>query len=126
MWLTGRSNSRFRRAAPKVGNLRRRASRMLLDFRRGLAGTMMMSTVFAQPGGSLLLVASPPFAYRQGAGSEQPGGGLDAPLADRSDQTKAMIIGISHFTDQLEVAGGGHSGPILVARHGATLPPVAP
>jgi hypothetical protein len=25
-WLTGRSNSRFRRAAPKVGSLRRRAS----------------------------------------------------------------------------------------------------
>src|SRR5207245_190690 len=41
-------------------------------------------------------------------------------------RTSRAVYGISHFTDQLEVAGGGHGSPILVALRGATLPPVAP
>ena len=72
---------------------------LLFDFGRGLVGTLMRSTaVFAQSGESLLLVASPLFAHGESAGSEQPGGGLDTPRAHRSDQTKAMVMGISHFT----------------------------
>src|ERR1700726_2256232 len=35
-----------------------------------------------------------------------------------------MVISVSHFTDQVEIAGGGHA-PILSGARGPALPPFA-
>src|SRR5579859_6856382 len=83
---------------------------------------MRGAAVFLQAGRAALLVASPPLAHGERAGAEEPGGGLDAALADRGDQPQAVIVGASHFTNQIEVADE-HRAAILAARAARLLPP---
>src|SRR5579859_2462426 len=82
---------------------------------------MRSAAVFLQAGRAALLVASPPLAHGERAGAEEPGGGLDAALADRGDQPQAVIVGASHFTNQIEVAGD-HRAATLAARAARLLP----
>src|SRR5260370_21648324 len=79
---------------------------------------------FQQAAGTLLLIAAEPLANGGHRGGEQPRGGLDAALAGRFDQAKAMVISVFHLTYQIEVtSGSGHgAGSLLLARRPA-LPP---
>ena len=55
-------------------------------------------------------------------GSEEPSGGFDAASSGGLDQAQAMVVSVSHFTNQVEV-GGGHGGRILRAARRPALPP---
>ncbi len=66
--------------------------------------------------------APQPLAYGGHGGLEQARGRLDPALTGRLDQAQAMVVSVSHFTNQIEV-GGGHSGPILAAARRPALPP---
>ena len=78
----------------------------------------------AQAGRAVLLVAAQPFANGGHGGGEQPCGGLDAALLGALDQPQAMVVGVFHFTHQIEItSGGGHDAAILLAARGPALPP---
>ena len=64
---------------------------------------------FEEAARSLRLIAAQPLAHGGDGGLKQAGGGLDASLLSRLNQTQAMIVGVSHLANQDEV-GGGHSG----------------
>src|SRR6266851_4524674 len=98
---------------------------LLLQRGRRFAGLPMRGAGdFQQAAGTLLLIAAEPLANRGHGGGEQPRGGLDAALAGRFDQAKAMVISVFHLTYQIEVtSGSGHgAGSLLLARRPA-LPP---
>src|SRR6266852_3075014 len=98
---------------------------LLLQRGRRFAGLPMRGAGdFQQAAGTLLLRAAEPLANRGHGGGEQPRGGLDAALAGRFDQAKAMVISVFHLTYQIEVtSGSGHgAGSLLLARRPA-LPP---
>src|SRR5258708_23289107 len=85
---------------------------------------MRSVAVLAQARGTMLLIAPPPLADRQGTGGKEPCSGLDTAFADRLYQTKAMVVSVFHLTDQIKVtSGSGHNaGSLLPARRPA-LPP---
>jgi hypothetical protein len=58
----------------------------------------------------VLLITAQPLAHGGHGGSEEPGGGFDATLLGAFHQTKTMVIGVFHLTNQIEIAGRGH-GP---------------
>ena len=96
---------------------------LALDLRGGLAGLVVgRPRALPQPGRTELLVATQPLAHRGPGGVEEPGGGFDATLPGGLDQAQAMVVGVSHLTNQIEV-GGGHGGPILPAARRPALPP---
>src|SRR5258707_5921872 len=60
----------------------------------------------------------------QRTGRKKPRGRLDAALADRFHQAKAMVVGVFHLTYQIEIASGsGHSAAILPVARRPALPP---
>jgi len=109
---------------PESGQMAAQGDGPLFEVGRSLVRAVVRSPgVLPQPGQTLLLIASPPLAHGECTGGEQPGGGLDAALANRLDQAQAMVVGVTHFTHQIVVAGGGHGGPILAAARCPALPP---
>ena len=81
MCETVRSNSRFRRAAPKVGSLATQSQDLLLDLGRGFVWAMLMSAaVFAQSGRPVLLKATQPFPHRRHRGGKGSGRRFDPVL----------------------------------------------
>src|SRR5579863_9047338 len=115
----------FQAGRTESGRLAAQGEDLLLDLGRSfLRRAMRSAAVFLQAGRAALLVASPPLAHGERAGAEEPGGGLDAALADRGDQPQAVIVGASHFTNQIEVADE-HRAAILAARAARLLPPSA-
>jgi hypothetical protein len=71
----------------------------------------------------VLLTAPPPLADRQRAGGKKPRGGFDAALADRFHQAQAMVVGVLHFTHEIEITGeSSHGATILVATRRLALP----
>jgi hypothetical protein len=82
MCETERSNSRFRRAAPKVGSWRCRAKTCCSISGEVFVGAMPMgAAVLAQPRRPLLLIATEPLPHRGHRSSEGSGGRFDAVLA---------------------------------------------
>ena len=62
------------------------------------------------------MIAPPPLADRQRTGGKEPRGGLDAALVNGFRQAKAMVVGVFHFTHEIEITGGStHDATILVA-----------
>jgi hypothetical protein len=67
---------------------------------------------FLIPSPTVLLTAPPPLADRQRAGGKKPRGGFDAALADRFHQAQAMVVGVLHFTHEIEITGeSSHGSP---------------
>src|SRR5713226_8709754 len=96
---------------------------VVLDLGRGLAGLVMRRTrEFDQTRRPVLLIAAEPLADGGDGGGELVGSRLDPALAGRFDQAQAMVVGVSHLTNQIEV-GGAHGGQILPAARRPALPP---
>ncbi len=107
------------------GQLVAESQHVLFDGGRCFQGMAMRSAaVLAQARGTMLLIAPPPLADRQGTGGKEPCSGFDTAFADRLYQTKAMVVSVFHLTDQIKVtSGSGHNaGSLLPARRPA-LPP---
>ncbi len=80
------------------------------DVGGSLAGLVMRSAgQFEEAARPLLLIAAQPLAHGGDGGLKKTGGGLEASLSGRLNQTPTMIVGVSHLANQDEV-GGGHSG----------------
>ncbi len=83
---------------------------LLLDGGGSFAGLVMGSAGdFDEAARALLLITAQPLAHGGDGGLKQTGRGFDAALPSRLHQTQAMIVGVSHLTNQDEV-GDGHSG----------------
>jgi hypothetical protein len=83
---------------------------LFFDGGGSFAGLVMGSAgEFDQAARTLLLITAPPLAHGGNGGLEKTSGGLDASLPSRLHQTQAMIVSVSHLTNQEEV-GGGHGG----------------
>lgn len=83
---------------------------LLFDVGGSFAGLVMRrARKLDEAARSLLLIAAQPLPHGGDGSLKQAGGGLDASLPGRLNQTQAMIVGVSHLTNQDEV-GGGHSG----------------
>src|SRR5258708_24250806 len=111
------------------GQLLTQRQDLLLDRRRRFLGMVMRSAaVFFQTRGAMLLIAPPPLTNGQRTGRKKPRGRLDAALADRFHQAKAMVVGVLHLAYQIEIANGsGHRAALLpVARRPGHPPPGRP
>ena len=85
---------------------------------------MRSATVFLQTGRTVLLVPPPPLTHGQRAGSKKPRGGLDAALPNGFHQAQTMVVGVLHFTHEVEItAGSNHGATILIAARCPALPP---
>ena len=83
---------------------------LLFDVGGSFARLVMRSAgMVDEPARALLLITAQPLAHGGDGGLKQAGGGLDASLLSRLNQTQAMIVGVSHLANQDEV-GGRHSG----------------
>ncbi len=114
-------------AGPEGGQGLAQFHHLPLDLGGGLAGLVVRGPgLLDQPGKAVLLVAAQPFADGRDGGGEEPGRGLDAALSRRLHQTQAMVISVSHLTEQVVVGGGGgHGGRILAGTCRPAPPPSA-
>jgi hypothetical protein len=100
-------------ASPEGEQLPAQSENLLFDVEGSFAGLAMRSAgKLDEAAQSLPLIAAQPLAYGRNGGLEKTSGGLDAPLPGRLHQTQAMIVGVTHFTNQDEVRGR-HAGCIV-------------
>ena len=75
------------------------------DVDGSLAGLVMRSAgQFEEAAWSLRLLAAQPLAHGGDGGLKKTGGGLEASLSGRLNQTPTTIVGVSHLANQDEVA----------------------
>src|SRR2546428_838750 len=67
---------------------------------------------------ALRLMTAEPLAHGGDGGLEGSGGGLDAVLTGMSDQTEAIVKGILHATNHIEVSYGSRHSPPRIERPG--------
>src|SRR6185437_5559225 len=92
------------------------------DLGRSFVWAMTMSaTVFAQSFGPEPLKTTQPFAHGGHRGGGSTGGRFNAVLACVFDKSQAMVVSVFHFTNQVEIGGGGH--PRILSRARGPAPP---
>ena len=115
----------FQPCRTEGGQLPAQGDHLAFHLRGSFLRMVVRSTaVFLQSRQTLLLIAAPPLAHRERAGGKESHRGLDAALLGTFHQSQTVVVGVFHFTHQIEITGGSsHDAAILTAARRPALPP---